>query len=82
MKYILFFILLLVIGCSTQTTYLNNAQPGFELYNEKCSGCHRLHAKTEYTKAEWMQILNVMKMKAKLTEEENLIIEQYLTSPK
>jgi Zn-finger protein len=81
LKYILLLILLFVIGCSTQTTTSNNDQNGSELYSEKCGGCHRLHSKNEYTKAEWSQILQTMKTKAKLTEKENSIIEQYLINP-
>lgn len=78
MKYILLIILLFVIGCSTQTSYIKNGQYGSELYSEKCGGCHRLYKKNEYSKTEWMQILQIMKIKARLTEKEYLIIEQYL----
>lgn len=80
MKYILSLILLFVISCSTQTTTSSNDHNGSELYREKCGGCHRLHSKNEYTKAEWMQILQLMKIKAKLTEKENSLIKNYLIS--
>jgi hypothetical protein len=73
--------LLSLIGCGTQTSSVKNDQFGSELYSDKCGGCHRLHLKNEYTKAEWMQIMQVMKMKAKLSKNESSIIEQYLINP-
>lgn len=57
------------------------ASAGYELYKNKCAGCHRLYAPSEYTMAKWQIILPRMYVKSKMTStaEKNLV-RDYLYS--
>jgi len=45
------------------------AEQGYVMYKQKCSGCHRLHAASERTIAQWDTILIKMLPKAKVHDE-------------
>ncbi|MDE3056559.1 MAG: hypothetical protein KGJ59_01195 [Bacteroidota bacterium] len=53
---------------------------GRELYIAKCSGCHSLHAPSEYSERRWSAIVDTMKFKAKLNDSEAVLITKYLAS--
>ncbi|MFA3783114.1 hypothetical protein ABRY23_08635 [Melioribacteraceae bacterium 4301-Me] len=76
MKYFFLLLLLGVIACSS-TEYFNSN--GEKLYYNKCSGCHRLYKKDEFTKSKWKDIMVVMKEKAKLSDDETKAILNFLT---
>lgn len=69
-------LLLTFIGCST-AVYLENSSQ--KLYSQKCSGCHRLYNKNEYTVKQWEKILPEMSKKSKLSKEEENQILMFLT---
>lgn len=56
---------------------LARAEQGYTVYKEKCSACHRLHAPSERTPAQWDTILAKMLPKAKVHEDstKNLITD-------
>lgn len=58
---------------------LEEANQGYALYKNKCAGCHRLHAPSEYTIAKWEKSLAEMYPKARLTGElEKKLIRDYV----
>lgn len=58
---------------------LANLQTGYNLYEKKCSSCHRLHNPNEYTEKEWQPILHKMFLKAKITTDvEQELIKTYI----
>lgn len=52
---------------------------GKTLYMSKCSGCHRLHERLEYSVAEWDSILIPMQRKSKINDKQKKQIRLYLT---
>ncbi len=70
-------ILLFVAGCAATIIY---SSKGEELYNNKCSGCHRLHSRTEFSSEKWKSEVEEMSKKAKLNEDEKRMIIEYLTN--
>lgn len=48
---------------------LERAGQGYTAYRQKCAGCHRLHAASEHTVAQWDNILVKMFAKAKVHDE-------------
>lgn len=76
MKVTLCLIFLFIAGCAATIIYSSKRE---ELYNNKCSGCHRLHSKTELTSEKWKSEIEEMSKKAKLNEDEKRMIIEYLT---
>ena len=75
MRIIIFSVLLLAAGCAANIAY---SSKGEELYYNKCGGCHRLHAKTEFTGEKWKSVVEGMSKKAKLDEDEKRMLIDYL----
>jgi hypothetical protein len=58
---------------------MERVKTGFVLYKEKCSGCHRLHAPSEYTIDGWNKNLLEMFPKSKTEDEKTkTAIRDYL----
>jgi hypothetical protein len=58
---------------------IERANQGYMLYQNKCSGCHRLYSPSEYTISKWEKVLPEMYIKAKLVSgEEKFLIRDYL----
>ena len=79
MKNTVCLVLLFLAGCAATIAY---SSKGEELYYNKCSGCHRLHPKTEFTSEKWESDIEEMSKKAKLNEDEKRMIIEYLTNGK
>ncbi len=77
MKIVICFVLLFTAGCAATIIY---SSKGEELYNNKCSGCHRLHSKNEFTKEKWESEIEEMSKKSRITEDEKMMIIEYLTN--
>lgn len=48
------------------------------LYRLKCGGCHRLYSPTELNPASWEEILDRMRIRAHLTDEETETVRRYV----
>jgi mono/diheme cytochrome c family protein len=58
-----------------------NLKAGQEIYTQNCGRCHRLHKPNEFTADKWTNsILPKMSKKAKLTEDQNKLVEAYLSA--
>ena len=57
------------------SAYLMN---GYDLYRNKCGGCHYLYKPYSFSTEQWTDILPVMSDKAKLSKEEYNCIEKYI----
>ncbi len=75
MKYNLSFILLFVIGCNSTMISTDKREI---LYREKCSGCHRLYSKNEFSKEEWESKLPEMYQNANLSPDEEKLLNEFL----
>ncbi|MCX8057269.1 MAG: hypothetical protein N3F03_06670 [Ignavibacteria bacterium] len=77
---IVIFLFSIFIGCSTKTIKSTNTKfpSGQKLYLSKCSGCHRLYDRLEYTPHQWDSIMVVMRVKAKTNPEQEIEILNYL----
>lgn len=53
---------------------------GKSLYENICNKCHKLYDPKQYDKQQWIPILDKMKNKAKINEEDKLSIYQYIVS--
>jgi len=51
---------------------------GKKIYIQQCSGCHSLYLPSEYTVAEWKEILPVMFSKSKADTTEQRVINDYI----
>ncbi|KUO63494.1 hypothetical protein APF79_06900 [bacterium BRH_c32] len=76
MKIVFSLVLLFLAGCVSTIIY---SSKGEELYSNKCSGCHRLHSKTEFTSEKWKSEIEEMGKKAKLSDDEKRMLIEYLT---
>lgn len=85
-----FAVIALIVACKsvlyvpTEANVSKNAnlvqlQKGRELYINKCGSCHTLFAPEKYNKTEWAKWVNRMAPKAKLSEEQKLLVQAYLT---
>lgn len=74
MKYSVALILLFVIGCAS-AIYSSKEE---KLYVEKCGGCHRLYARTEFSKEHWLKEFDEMTKRAKLEEMEKRMLWNYI----
>lgn len=55
-------------------------EPGRALYAGKCQGCHRLRQPSKIDPRKWPSILDKMAVKAKLTPEQKLQIDAYVSA--
>jgi mono/diheme cytochrome c family protein len=53
-------------------------QVGQSIFNAKCGRCHGLKIPSEYTDIRWVQIMQVMAMKANLNETEKANVLTYV----
>lgn len=71
-------------GCSlfSKPPENNVALPatGEKLYTAKCGGCHEIYAPGKYNSAEWGKWLSAMQVRAKITDYEKNLINDYLRS--
>jgi hypothetical protein len=51
---------------------------GRALLINKCSSCHNLYLPTQYTKQEWLPIIDKMQKRAKIDNSQKEIITSYL----
>lgn len=61
-------------------TSLDSLIAGRKTYIESCSSCHSLYLPEQYTKREWIIIMDSMQTKSNLTEEQKKIILKYLVT--
>ncbi len=62
----------------TKTVLSENALQGKTLYENNCVRCHRLYNASEFTAARWPSILDSMQKKAKITDQQKELINEYL----
>lgn len=55
-----------------------NLDLGRDMYIEKCSGCHSLIAPTKFGEEKWVEEIKEMKVKAKLSDDEEFAILTYV----
>ena len=75
MKLNLAFILLFIGGCASAIVFNSKEE---ELYHEKCSGCHRLYSRNEFSPERWREEIEDMSKKARLSADEKRMIVDYL----
>lgn len=75
MKLNFVFILLFLGGCASAIVFSSRAE---ELYYNKCSACHRLYSKKEFSKDKWEKEIERMSKRARLNEDEKKIIADFL----
>jgi uncharacterized ParB-like nuclease family protein len=78
MKTVVILFLLIFVSCSSKEKIMDINNEGQKLYYDKCSGCHRLYKKAEYKSNRWKEIMNLMKKKSHLTDDEERMIIKYL----
>ena len=59
-------------------TTVHNLMAGRKLYIERCGACHSLSTPKQYSAAEWEQIVEKMKARALLNEEEKTLVIRFL----
>ena len=74
-------------AASTTTTASSAAQPsekvakdGSQLWSENCARCHNMRSPTSYSDAEWEVVMHHMRVRARLTPEEQKAILEFLKS--
>jgi cytochrome c2 len=81
--------ILLLVSCSSQlyvpidatpSVSLEDLKTGREIYVKKCSSCHQLYLPNQYTEKVWMNNLNEMQDRAKISDAEKQLIYQYITN--
>lgn len=55
-----------------------NLDLGRDMYIEKCSGCHSLIPPSKFGEEKWMEEIKEMKVKAKLSDDEEFAILTYV----
>jgi mono/diheme cytochrome c family protein len=87
MKYFLIaFIALMVYGCSPSLYKPNVADAkvqesllnGRKLYVARCSNCHNLHLPKEFSSEIWKKQLDLMQVRAGISDDEKKLILDYL----
>ena len=78
MRLLILSLIICLFGCSAKEKMIDTNNAGQKLYYEKCNGCHRLYDKTEYEPKKWREIMNVMKKKSHLTNDDERMIIKYL----
>ena len=61
-------------------TTVRDLKTGRMLYVEKCGGCHSLSAPGHYSVLEWEQIMEKMKIRAAVTDDEKNLMIRYLVT--
>lgn len=61
-------------------TTIHNLMTGRKLYVEKCGGCHSLGVPGQYSVQEWDRIMEKMKTRAAVSEEEKNLMMRYLVT--
>ena len=79
---LIFPVFLIVFSCSQGYIVKMNENThypkGRDLFASKCNGCHKLPYPEQFTATQWDSILVPMKIKAKLTDEEQSMILNWL----
>lgn len=78
MKTVVILFLLIFVSCSSKEKIIDINNEGQKLYYEKCNGCHRIFNKSEFESKRWKEIMNAMKKKSHLSEDEERMIIKYL----
>ena len=87
MKYLITaFIALLVFGCSpslykpdvADAKLQESLQAGRKLYVSRCSNCHNLHLPKEFTSEIWRKQVDLMQVRAGISDDEKNLILNYL----
>lgn len=82
-------ILLFFASCSTALyqpisdsagVSLTDLKKGREIYVNNCASCHQLYMPNKFSDQAWMDNLNEMQERAKITDDQKLLIYQYITS--
>ena len=81
MRFTISMILSLLFICACAAGIVYNSK-GEDLYHEKCGGCHRLYAKSEFDDNKREKIVDEMSIKAKLNPDQKRMIIEYLSSGK
>lgn len=68
----------LAVGAAAPPLLADDDVQAKKLYRAKCSGCHRLHPKQEFSGDEWGRKLPEMARRAKLNPEQLATIAKYL----
>ena len=88
MKKLIPYLLFLVLYSCGNALYLpienkgsdtvENLKKGRTLYSNNCGSCHQLYLPNRFSTAIWEKNLNEMQPKAKITDEQKLLIYKYL----
>lgn len=62
------------------TASLTELQEGRKLYINHCGSCHNLYKPQSYTREKWTHQMLEMKVEAKISDEQAVLILNYLTS--
>lgn len=90
-----FFVLLLITSCGSVAKNLyipmeanalkasvsvTDLIAGKDLYLTRCNECHKLNKPSRYSDSQWVNILDKMQEKAKITDAQKGLIHSYLTA--
>ncbi|MFC4818609.1 MULTISPECIES: cytochrome C [unclassified Flavobacterium] len=64
----------------TETILTPELAKGKSLYEDSCANCHKLFPASKHDKEGWVVTLDRMAPKAKITEEEKVLIYNYLVA--
>ena len=53
-------------------------QSGYNIFVNKCGGCHLLYTPEKYSEERWLKIIPDMAKKAKITEEQESLLTKYI----
>ncbi|MBK8846936.1 MAG: hypothetical protein IPO27_10475 [Bacteroidetes bacterium] len=89
-KYLLSIIVIAAVGCAKKTSTVSTAiayktdeaslASGKTNYEANCGSCHSLKAVDAYTAQEWPGHVNRMAIKARITEEQKILIASYVVA--
>jgi mono/diheme cytochrome c family protein len=57
---------------------LDQLNKGYNIYLNKCGGCHTLFKPQDYDEAKWLKVLPDMCQRAKLTREQTDLVTKYV----
>ncbi|RTY95371.1 cytochrome c [Flavobacterium sp. GT3R68] len=63
---------------STDTTSIVELKQGRQAYVNNCASCHQLYLPNKFDNKVWMDNLNEMQARAKITDADKKLIYQYL----
>jgi hypothetical protein len=66
------------VGYVINTSEKTNHPGGRYLYSSKCNSCHRLYDPKNFSITKWDSILIKMKQKAKLSDEQRILIYNWI----